>query len=347
MKSDPPKHLNRVKFDINKAEKTGLVDRDLFAISVQQNGLFFPSFHLRWLAAKDLIIPLKRNHGKKYYSHFQLPLLDIINGRKEDTLEYPNPKFFSGRQLEINGKTIDSPGWIQDHPVLWQDHVIVNKESILEGNKEWNNFIRIIHLASQLFSAVQVAARKWYDEDKLNGEEVVKAEITHHLQSLKSNPGNYYAKQIRDRVPDISSKVIRYWATGTLPAYVIKHNPLYQQLNQYPRMQEVFDNFSAGKTIFRKGNEIALANFYVWMIRYASFYLECLEGRGIDDIKKITARVGNKGIRYCAICHAPFSPKSTGRENILCPKESCQKERDRLKAKERRKRVKRVNKSSV
>jgi len=347
MKIVKPKHLDRIKFDIDKAEKKGLIDGRSFSMTTQYDGLFFPDFHFRWLEAKGLIIPLKRSRGKNYYSHFQLPLLDIINGYKEDTLEYPNPKFFSGLQLEINGKTIDSPGWIKDQPVLWQDHVIVNKETILEGNKEWNDFIRIIHLASQLFSIVQAAARKWYDEDKLNGEDVYRAELAHHLQRLKSGPGNFYAKQIRDRVPGISSKVIRYWATSTLPAYVIKHNPLYQQLDQYPRMQEVFDNFFAGKTIFRKNNEIALANFYVWMIRYTSFYLECLEGKGLDDIRKLTARMGAKEIRHCAVCHAPFKPRPTGRVNILCPQKSCKKEWDRNQVKSRRKRMKGINKTSV
>jgi len=333
-------------------------DRDFLSLC-RNKGLYVPLYQFRWYEKNKIIYPLLERGGKNYYSVFQIYILDYIEIWKEETLEYPNPTWCEPLTKEIKTKKgiifRHSPDWIKTHPVLWQDYLLWNRENIAIEGLKWNEVAKILLDIKDLFNVFFDKTQKevWKLKKKGYNKKFLFRDI---FNNLIFNAGNFYAQKIKKAYPEMSESIIRYWIN--ICAMQMKRlNPFFEKSKELPLLLKLFKESeklmpTAGFS-GRRRNEIQLANFYWQIIDYLTFYLECLTGVKELPIEELTSpALGGLGIslergeRICETCGDKFipNPKRTGgRPQILCGKESCNKEWAKKHAKQYRKKKKLLN----
>jgi len=305
---------------------TPIYEKDTFLSLCRNKGLNVPFFHFDWYEKNELIEPLLKEKEKNYYNIFQIYILDVIQDYRERSLKYPNSTYCN--------------------PVLWQDYLLWSKEDIKKEVSRWNEVVKILLDIKDLYSIFFDETWKEISRRKKKGL-IRKFLFRDFLNELQNREGCYYAQKIQKAHPQITDSMIRYWRTNCLPAWVIKHNPVIQIVNKLPILSRIFkESEPEFSTIFRKINEIKLANFYVDIIGYLNFYLKCLLGEETPTAEELFSRELPEKAKICLICGEKFLPnpkRAGGKSQLLCGKKECEKEYRKRQAIQYRKRKKLLN----
>lgn len=333
-------------------------DKDFISLC-KQRGLYVPLYQFRWYEKNKIIYPLLKWKGKNYYSTFQIYILDYIEIWKEETLGYPNPTWCEPLTKEIKTKkgiiSRHSPGWIKTDPVLWQDYLLWNRENIVIEGLKWNEVAKILLDIKDLFAIFFRKTQKevWKLKKKGHNKKFLFRDI---FNNLIFNAGNFYAQKIKKVHPEMSESIIRYWI-DVCAVQIERLNPFFKKSKERPSLLKLFKESewlmpTAGFS--NRRNEIQLANFYWRIADYLTFYLECLTREKEASIEELTSpTLGGLGVslekqeKICEICGDKFIPNPKrvgGRPQILCGKESCNREWAKRHAKEYRKKKKLLNK---
>jgi len=284
-------------------------------------GFELPPFHLKWLIENNLLHPILEKDGIKYYSQYQLYLLLYIENRKQLSLEYPNPFYFEG---ELFGSK----------PILWQDFLLLNRESIDAENTTWNKIVELILDIRDLDICFFNAAT----------EEIGKIQPTGPMKSKPINDlighyaayvGRVHAEKIKSK-HKISEEHVGWWITK-LTDETIRLNPLVKKADEWPIIlklsREHESRFSQlGKKSGPK-NPIQLSNWLLTIIQYLAFYLYCISGEkhSIPEIIDLVVSGEIQNKKRCEICNELFIPnpfRSGGKEQKICGDPACEAKRN-------------------
>ena len=318
---------------------------ELFLVKIKRLGLYFPDTHFSWLLKHGMLVPFNRNVHRNYFSPFQLPILDMLYQLEVDSLEYPvlkNP--FARKGIAHN----TFPMVKGSQAITWQKYLQLHKSKILLQQKDWNQFIRVIHQISALQAAVDDAAKAWFAEDQTSYK-FMRNEGSARNRLIETE-AHVLAKQISGDNPSIKTNEIRHWATGRLPLHIIRHNPLYLVASTYTQSLQASKDASTFGNTSDGTNQLKVADFYTSLIDLVRFYFRCLGEKPIPSIERLTSMSQMKKKRRCSVCGDEFIPRGKGRKNILCEKDNCHKIRDRQQRKlrwSRKSKVTRIDKMSV
>jgi len=311
----------------------------------KSRGLFLPKFHFKWMLDNQLIGPLKTEGDEKLFSNYQLLILDQINWSKQSCLEYPNPQYYVGREILVKGKWTKSPGIVGDGSYTWQEYILNNKESIAEGQEKIGNLIYFLESMNVLDGLVFDKAFLDFQKLKRKYPEEKNYKINDIYNNLRTVAYKYYFKEFENKFKSLPLKIIKHWAVSTLPAWAIRHNPMLQLSEQLPILIKLLKSKEhATDTIFRKGNEIKLANFYVDIIKQLIFYIKiATNGKYRNDLNNLLSSPIINHQQICPICAETFTPnlsRNGGRKQLLCGKQSCDLEWSRNRQSKYRKKKK-------
>lgn len=332
IKFKPRKILDRNKPPIS----TKLYSSEDICSIIKNKGLYLIPHHFRWYEENEIIDPIFRQGDKKYYSVFQIYTLDYLEMWKEDSLHYPDPFYHP------------IIGWTRKGSMIWQEHLLLNNETLKTRGKSWNELVEILLDIKDLYDMLQNVAYLEVQKIKDKRREFIFRDT---FNTLIVNVGDIYAKKISRVHTKMSEAIIKYWV-GVCAIQVRRLNPLYSRIYEYEPLLKLFadaEKIEPFPSFAISRNNIKLANFYFQIMKYLDFYLECLtkekylptSGILSDDMNKIES-----GSRTCKICGKPFIPnlkKSGGRKQITCGSENCKKEQENRHAKEVRK-IKKLNK---
>jgi hypothetical protein len=334
------KAIRGVNFKISKSLYTKLVDADSLFRFCNNKGLDLPKSHFKWMLDQNLVKPIKIISGKKLYSRYQLMILDYIVKVKKESLEYPNPTFFFGRQIKIEKKLIDSPGLVKTESVYWQDHILLNKERILENGEDLKLLILFLEAIDNLGYLIWDKAMKEFHKLKRKYPQEQKYKLKDIFKGIKDESFGYYAPTFKSKFKQLPTNNIKVWSHNILPALAIRHNPLLQSCNKWPTLLKIFDTEeNIAQTIFRKGNDIKLANFHIHIIQKLNDYLKITGAKDIKPIEDLVSRTSINQERRCQICSEAFVPnleRKGGKKQILCGKNGCKQEWDKIRQKKYR-----------
>ena len=308
----------------------GFLTAGQLASDCRSHGLPVSAEHTIWILKKKLVPPIATLSEVDYYSEYQIYLLDLIQDRRLQTLDYPK-----AAGITRAGKKLKS----YFPEVTWQEYVLLNKRPIVEAAKQWNPIAKLLLEIQPLYNEFLHNAMAAKERLKARGDGWdEKIDMT--MQFLMENDGPTRGKAILKNYPTLSEDILRYWKNHVLPVCAIKHNPAILLSSQRPDLLEIFSREEGRlSTIFTMGNPIRLANFYMQMISYLQFFISCLnEGR---EPRAQEIFISHKSPKICLICGASFIPnpkRKGGKLQTLCGKPQCNREQRRRRAIQYRKR---------
>lgn len=320
----------KIKFSYQKKSSFSLLSSQEFLVRCKENGLVFDKVQFKWLEENQLILPMGKKGTENYYSIFQLSILDFVQECKNDCLDYPNSKYKYSQGRKVRCFT-------------WQESLLSNKEAIIKENKEWLELIIVLINISHLYKITkeeairQIQAVKKKKEDageKIKGLESLVSDIFCHL---RDSIGGKLARKIFIHHKKINEAVINYWIESYLSALAIKHNPILQLADEIPTLPSIIrDNEHRISTIFRKNDDIKIANYYLMLIDYLKFYLRCLAGKKMLTDEEILSKYPEEKSRICIICKKKFNInplRRGGKAEKICGDRVCQLKYKRILAK--------------
>jgi hypothetical protein len=252
-----------IKFNYNKILKENLLNFNDFVFYCNQNGMYIIKYHLNWLVENKIIIPFRKSGNSLYFNRFQLYELDYIEHCKKESLEYPNPQ-----TIFLNKRFI-----IKQNPTTWQDYILDNKSIIQENSKKYLKIIKLFTLINGLNNAVNKKSLKTYLKYKKEFPKTKQKEFYIAYQGLKYKAFKSCSLEIKEKLK-IEKKEIESWTYNILPVEVIRHNPLWQIAHRSPLIEKLFfKEENKIKNIFKKENDIKLANYYVKRIEDLNFLI--------------------------------------------------------------------------
>jgi len=305
----------------------GFLTATQFASDCKTDGLPIPVEHTLWLIEKKFIMPIAKINGVDYYSEYQIYILDLIEDRRLQSLNYPK-----GPGVTRTGETLKSY-----YPeTTWQNYLLSNKNSITEVAKQWNPIAKLLLEIQPLhndFLHKAIIKKEGFGNPEIGEKE----RIDIMLQGIIESDGPIKANSILKKYPDISESILRLWKNNRLPAAAVKHNPILSLGKQRPDLLDIFlTDKTEPSTIFTRGNPMRLSNLYLRMIFYLNFFISCLNEGKEPEVKNVfTVHYLEK---LCAACRHPFIPNPTrgGKIQKLCGKAECDAEYRRRQEKERR-----------
>ncbi len=231
---------------MTKYTNTGLLTAREFASSCVSKGVSIKPEHILWTVEQKLIEPIIHTKGVDYFSEYQIYLIDLIQDRREQSLNYPTAAGIS--------RSGNKGRWISPE-IGWQEYLFLNKESILNETRKWN-------LVAPIFPEIQ----------KLHNEYLHKALIK--KETFESDLGSKIpfndtweptiaggaadAFKLLKKHPDISEDILRYWMSKLL-ARAIRHNPALPLSAQLPNLWTLFEKEETKlSSVFTMGNPIRL-----------------------------------------------------------------------------------------
>lgn len=284
-------------------------------ISSRNKGLPTPSNHLEWILNNDFVEPAISVQGVNFYNEYQIYLLDKIEGYRQDSLKTPRTM----KGIAVN----------------WQEYLLDNKAEIINLGKKWQSISELL-LDIQLMQN-EMLTQSLKNKDSFNKGSDLKVTLRETLQVLSMDADFIKPQEIMNKYDDLSEDTIRYWTNNVLPVQVFKNNPAFQLFRKDQTILKQFKEkeLQMSKT-FILGNPVQLSNFYISMISYLNFFLDCLNKQKLSDIHHIFTH--EQEPRECAICHESFISKvKGGRKQKLCGKSACDRELRKRLAEERRK----------
>lgn len=332
--------IRGIDFKINKNLYSRLRDAESLFRFCRDKGLDLPLSHFNWALEQNLIRPIKIIKGEKLYSIYQLMTADRIVKLKKESLEFPDSTFFHGRQIKDGKELIDSPGLIKTESVYWQDHILLNKERIINYGADLKPLILLLEAIDNLDYLVWHKAMEEFYKLKRKYPEEKRYKPEDMLQGIKDKAFSYYLPRFKSKFKKLPIKNIEGWSYNILPAIAIHHNPLLQSCNKWPTLLKIFETEeNTVQTIFKKGNDIKLANFYINIIRKLNDYLKIAGVKDISRIEDLVSRTSINKEKKCHICSEAFMPnleRNGGKQQILCGKLNCKKEWDKMRQKKYR-----------
>lgn len=301
-----------------KKVNLGLLTAKQFARDSKVRMLLTPASHVDWILEQGLIEPITQVNGIDYFIDYQIYILDLIEDYRQGSLQYSSPL----------------------QKVTWQEHLIVNKGSILTLSKKWNPVAKLIWEAQVLYNTTLEKAfedkekyeRKWNEKEKL--EEVFQASV--------KRKGSILIRSILKRNKGLTESVIRFWKEHGLPTRVIKHNPMILLNRQLPILVDLlFREEKKFSTVFRKDSPVRLVKFYLQMIKYLDFVLACMDGGRMGNIGEVF--ITRMSPKVCSVCGDSFMPnqkRKGGKLQKLCGKKECDRDSRKINAKSYRRKLK-------
>jgi len=332
--------IRGVDYKINKSLYNKLVDTDYLFRFCNNQGLDLSKSHFKWILDQDLIKPIYIKEGEKLYSIYQLITLDHAVQIKKESLKNPEPTFFFSHQIKIDKKMIDSPEPVMTAPIYWQDYILLNKERIINYDKDLKPLILLLEAINNLNYLIRDKTRKEFFKlkNKYPKEKRYKAEDI--LKSIKDKTFRYYLPRFRSKFKQLPANHIKKWSHSIFPALAIGHNPILQSCNKWPILLKIFyAEENTAQTIFKKWNDIKLANFYTHIIQELNDYLKVAGVKDISSIEDLVSRTSINKEKRCQICGEAFmsnSERNGGKQQFLCGKSGCKKEWDKMRQKKYR-----------
>jgi hypothetical protein len=297
--------------------RLGLLTAQQFARDCEQIGLPILAEHTEWILNNGLIEPLTKVGSIPYYNVYQLYLLDVIQDRRLQSLNYPRTRGVTRTGKKLNSS---SPG------ILWQDHLFLNKDSILSESKKWNPIAQILLDIQILHNNLLHKAFK--------NKEVIEEKIDFTFPAVIKSEGGIAAREILERYPMISEEILRSWKNNVIPAFLAKHNPMIRLLSSHSTLWDI---------LHKGGGHVDLLHFYLSVMSYLDFYISCLTGGKEPDIRKIFIKPHIN--KVCPICNLNFTPninRKGGRLQKLCGSKECEQQWRKQEASQYRKRKSRI-----
>lgn len=305
-----------------------LCSLDWLVTHARNNGFLISNEHLKWYENEGLMVPLVVDSDGKLYSVWQLHTLIDIEEWKQKTLEYPNRSRMAA-------------------PVLWQEFLLLNKETIQISSGEWSQVAELLMDVRDLVqNLIDYAAREIWSA---HGNGPIKSKLMNdHLDYYAAIVGEYYADKISQRHGNLSDERLYGWV-NSLATQAFHLNPLLRKAHELPAMLVISQKHQGQMDLLggRSGvrNPVKLANWYLKAAQYLSYYLECRSGEKVlhpPIIPILSMHYETVNVSYCSICNKPFEKtRRGGRVQKLCGSQECKRENDRLGAAQRRKKQKR------